>query len=548
MMAILKKRDAPDSRTIGFAILGIFIFFPFVYIVVRWIVARQAARPLNRSPPRDKSGMGQAFLQPIYRVAAKLGNKKAKARIESRLVGDDWLQPRSYHGRDIRENTRYSPHSNTNSRDSDLRSSAELNHELPDRRVSTRSIATLPVYHERAGDDELVIGLEGERSGVDHVVTLPEPESDLEAQREQEMAALYRVRQLRRALRDRLRDLRAQIAAAKEAHHPRSEIRQLGLSIEQEESRFALLIAEAQEATELVRSRGRSRRVSSVSYLDVGLARHDGSRVREHSPGHLSTHSRQGSQPSIAYSRVGAGEGEGDDEHHHLIRHGAVPGTLTPPLLSRPWARSPFHSRNSSHHSLAAAPWDAGAVGGPTSPLAQHIATAGMTDVDLRDDVGPPSHAATAPQSGSPSESVSAAAASGGPAVPPDYEALVAGNADAEYGDAPPYELTGAEDLEESLRRVQTRERRIPRRPVSGPVPARVSGGAAGAAERSSPLGLTGMSSADVTRPAVAAVEPDGTSFIERVRRRTGEHKEDEAGEARRSSVGERVGAVIGDH
>ena len=79
------------------------------------------------------------------------------------------------------------------------------------RNTSIRSIVTLPPYRQSALHTERVLGREGERDGVDVIVDLP-TEEDHEAQREDEMEALYQIRQTRRqqiAERDELREPKA---------------------------------------------------------------------------------------------------------------------------------------------------------------------------------------------------------------------------------------------------------------------------------------------------------------------------------------------------
>jgi hypothetical protein len=132
------------------------------------------------------------------------------------------------------------------------------------------------------------------------VIEYPESETEVEARREEEMGALFAIRQARRR----------EAEAREERRRERREARERGdvvrLTQLEEESRLraqarsdaasaasaaasiangntssqadsAFLIAELAS----IREAGvRSRRVSSVSYADLGLARHDGSRIR----------------------------------------------------------------------------------------------------------------------------------------------------------------------------------------------------------------------------------------------------------------------------
>lgn len=146
-----------------------------------------------------------------------------------------------------------------------------------DRNTSVRSVMTLPAYSRSVRENERVLGREGERAGMDNVVELPETQDEEETQRNQEMESLYQIRLARRA---EAADREARRQARREArergdHIALAEIRRRAeeaadLSVSQ------MLIAEHQ-------GRNRDRRVSSVAYGDLGVARHDGTRVRANS-------------------------------------------------------------------------------------------------------------------------------------------------------------------------------------------------------------------------------------------------------------------------
>lgn len=144
-----------------------------------------------------------------------------------------------------------------------------------DRNTSVRSVMTLPVYRATAGNNEQVLGREGDRDGVDVIVDLPNAEEE-EAMRDEEMNAIYQIRTARRQ----------QIADREELRRQRLEARQTG-------NRAALADVRARtrnasnsnnlddlrrEVTRIQEQRQRS--VSSVSYGDLGVARHDGTRLR----------------------------------------------------------------------------------------------------------------------------------------------------------------------------------------------------------------------------------------------------------------------------
>jgi hypothetical protein len=150
---------------------------------------------------------------------------------------------------------------------------------------------TLPAYRPNPREDERVLGREGERGGIDMVVEFPETAEEEEARREEEMEALYQVRlarraeiaerqeraRLRREARDRgdwatyeaLRAASRQRAASSNSGTPAAGSSTTSLS-------NTLVTADASH-------RDRDRRIPSVSYAAVGLARHDGTRVRANS-------------------------------------------------------------------------------------------------------------------------------------------------------------------------------------------------------------------------------------------------------------------------
>lgn len=112
---------------------------------------------------------------------------------------------------------------------------------------------------------------------MDNVVELPETADDEEVQRNAEMESLYQIRLARRAEaaeREARRQARRE-ARSRGDHIALADIRRRAeeaadLSVSQ------MLIAEHQ-------SRDRDRRVSSVAYGDLGVARHDGTRLRANS-------------------------------------------------------------------------------------------------------------------------------------------------------------------------------------------------------------------------------------------------------------------------
>lgn len=148
-----------------------------------------------------------------------------------------------------------------------------------DRNTSVRSVMTLPAYRQSASSGEQVLGREGERDGVDVVLDLPTPETE-EILREQEMNTLYQIRAARRR----------QMADREELRRQRRDARRRrdGGALATIRSRSRAAESHRQELDDLRRTVGRIqetrlRSVSSVSYADLGVARHDGTRIRANS-------------------------------------------------------------------------------------------------------------------------------------------------------------------------------------------------------------------------------------------------------------------------
>lgn len=146
-----------------------------------------------------------------------------------------------------------------------------------DRHTSVRSVMTLPAYSRSVRQNERVLGREGDRDGIDVVVEAPETAEEEEERRDQEMESLYQIRLARRqeiAGRDERRRLR-RAARERGDFAELNRLRQEALrATEQREITGAqAMIAEHQ-------ANPRERRVSCVSYAELGVARHDGTRIR----------------------------------------------------------------------------------------------------------------------------------------------------------------------------------------------------------------------------------------------------------------------------
>ncbi|KAF9776563.1 hypothetical protein IL306_005250 [Fusarium sp. DS 682] len=147
-----------------------------------------------------------------------------------------------------------------------------------DRNTSVRSVLTLPAYRQSANHNERVLGREGERDGVDVIIDLPTAEAEEEA-RNEEMETLYQIRLARRqalAEREERRERRREARL-------RNDYRELeAIRAETRAANEDNTISELRTTVDQIKD-NRQRSVSSVSYADVGVARHDGTRIRANS-------------------------------------------------------------------------------------------------------------------------------------------------------------------------------------------------------------------------------------------------------------------------
>ncbi|KAL6887615.1 hypothetical protein HDV57DRAFT_367818 [Trichoderma longibrachiatum] len=148
-----------------------------------------------------------------------------------------------------------------------------------DRNTSVRSVMTLPAYRQMASHNEQVLGREGERDGIDVIVDLP-TEEELEALRDEEMESMYQIRLARRQMIEEQQQRRAAREEARRRGDTAAlaELRARARAASNNNSTIEELRREMERAKE-----NRNLSVSSVSYADVGLARHDGTRIRANS-------------------------------------------------------------------------------------------------------------------------------------------------------------------------------------------------------------------------------------------------------------------------
>jgi hypothetical protein len=148
------------------------------------------------------------------------------------------------------------------------------------RNTSVRSVMTLPAYSQSVRENERVLAREGERGGIDTVIEASETAEEEENRREEEMESLYQIRVQRRqeiAERDARREARRD-ARRRQDYGALAAMRQESVwRAEQRASAGAAAMIASHHAN------ARDRRVSSVSYADLGVARHDGTRLRANS-------------------------------------------------------------------------------------------------------------------------------------------------------------------------------------------------------------------------------------------------------------------------
>ncbi|KGQ10956.1 hypothetical protein BBAD15_g3706 [Beauveria bassiana D1-5] len=242
-----------------------------------------------------------------------------------------------------------------------------------DRHTSVRSVMTLPAYRAEASTNEQVLGRAGDRDGVD-ILEREQRRTEREAARARnDRAALADIRQRARLARD-------EVAASNEAI---DELRQ-----------------------DASRAQGqRLRSVSTVSYGDLGVARHDGSRVR--------ASSNDSERMGLLADAASIGEA--------AAAAGAMPETLRSRNRSvssfvsvDSGPPSPAYSREASRY---------GRGGSGDSPLAGSSPDLVEVPLDLGDEdrPPPPGYEEEASPSSLGREAAAAAAAAAAALPPPEY-------------------------------------------------------------------------------------------------------------------------------
>ncbi|KAL5601236.1 uncharacterized protein BROUX77_005485 [Berkeleyomyces rouxiae] len=164
---------------------------------------------------------------------------------------------------------------NTSSVFNSLGTSVPPTSTVVNRATSIRSILTLPAYQPHASENERVLGVAGERDGVDVILELP-TEAELENMRENEMESLYQIR-LARRLEIQEREERRRLR--REARSNNDPVALRNLRQQRQAANERDLVAALREEHDRLKAQ-RQRAAPSVAYADVGIARHDGTRVR----------------------------------------------------------------------------------------------------------------------------------------------------------------------------------------------------------------------------------------------------------------------------
>ena len=319
------------------------------------------------------------------------------------------------------EETSYAPSTHTTDTNRRSINPAHNDDDGVNRNTSIRSIMTLPSYHPTPHPHERLIASEGERAGIDTVVEFPETADEEEIRREEEMASLYAIRQARRTEIAERNERRRQRQEARE-QGDWARLEQLRLERDRERRRQQELSSGSAASSETSlstatrtttagsllaehqsRTASHERRISSVSYADLGLARHDGSRLRADSV--ESDH-----RPLLDSA---ASMGGGDSQRPALPSHRS----------SRFHTPRFFHHRAASGESVISTDSDNAPGGPPITP--QTSSGEGRTGSDPT--IQTPSLSAGTSEPSPPVEEPPRYQMADGEPPPPDYTSPVAG-------------------------------------------------------------------------------------------------------------------------
>ncbi|KAM0276856.1 hypothetical protein ACHAQH_006332 [Verticillium albo-atrum] len=257
---LVRRQQGNNRKIVTIAILASLmglILITFLYLVIRALRYRRMNKKQGGTHHTDNHGW--------FSGLSLTGRGSAYQQAHR----DDAAETST--GRPNRASVRFAPGAREGNASSN-------NNSTIDRNTSVRSVMTLPVYRAQALENEQVIGREGERDGVDIVIENPTAEED-EERREREMASLYDIRVARRQ----------EIADREERRRDRQEARNrndvVALQNIRDRTRAASnnsVLEELRRDHERIKNE-RQRTVSSVSYADLGVARHDGTRLRANS-------------------------------------------------------------------------------------------------------------------------------------------------------------------------------------------------------------------------------------------------------------------------
>lgn len=230
----------PLSSQIGVVAVGVFVFLFVVYLVIR------SCRRSQPEPPR--------FFPEFLKRSWRKWRPGSSPEINPNSAGPTHVPSSRSLARRQRER--------------DHAASTRI-----DRHTSVRSVMTLPEYRAiAAADRERTIAREGERGGIDVVIEFPETGEEEEGRREEHMQTLYEIRlarQIERAVVRESGDISAQQPARPGSSH--STVRLVP----------ADSLSTAQQLMAALASfSDREPKLSKVQYAEIGVARHDGTRVR----------------------------------------------------------------------------------------------------------------------------------------------------------------------------------------------------------------------------------------------------------------------------
>lgn len=258
-------RIVTDNSQVVIVIVCIILIALLAFMGLRWLRKRH-------DNPRY---VPTAYLKRRWRQW-QCNTSRQKGQYSSRLQDTSYQQPTQ------ERNAGWNGTANASRADVSDPERAQADGDGVERHTSVRSIMTLPAYSKSVRENEQILAREGERDGIDVVVEMPENEAEEEERREEEMESLYQIRVQRRA----------EVAEREDRWRRRQDARARGDTAELEriraEGRAATQARTITGAQAMIQSHqaavgSRERRVSSVSYAELGVARHDGTRIRANS-------------------------------------------------------------------------------------------------------------------------------------------------------------------------------------------------------------------------------------------------------------------------